>query len=68
MILVRVCYPVKKTRAGARAISMDNHGGLSLPNHVHGIIVIVGDGPRAVPNGATPPPFLFPHVVILFTG
>ena len=32
---------------------MDNHGGLSLPNHVHGIIVIVGDGPRAVPNGAT---------------
>ena len=47
---------------------MDNHGGLSLPNHVHGIIVIVGDGPRAVPNGATPPPFIFPQVMILFTG
>ena len=31
---------------------MDNHGGLSLPNHVHGIIAIVGDSPRAVPNGA----------------
>ena len=44
MILVRLCYPVKKTRLAVRAISMDNHGGLSLLNHVHGIVVIVGDG------------------------
>lgn len=45
LILVRLCYPVKKTRTGERAISMDNHGGLSLLNHVHGIVAIVGDGP-----------------------
>ena len=35
-----------------------------MPNHIHGIIVVVGDGPRAVPNEPRPLPDGQPQGVV----